>query len=140
VKQRISAHERALLRQHGLAPAGLAALHAPTLSALTGIDLERCRYLIAMAAFQSLTSIGPAAAQDLWDVGCRDLTDVARADPLAMLATLTLQAGPQDPCVEDVLRCAVAQARDPSLPAERKQWWYWKHQRGLALDDVRTDL
>ena len=133
MKHRITTHERALLRQHGLAPASLATLHAEALSAHTGIELERCRYLIAMATFQSLGSIGPAAAQDLWDVGCRGLDDLAACDPVALFEQLSLLAGPQDPCVEDVFRCAVAQARDPALSPERKQWWYWKHQRGLQF-------
>lgn len=35
----------------------------------------------------------------------------------------------QDPCVEDGLVCAVAQARDPHLPPEQCQWWYWSRAR-----------
>ena len=35
----------------------------------------------------------------------------------------------QDPCVLDTFVCAVAQARDPALPAEQRQWWYWSRIR-----------
>jgi len=31
--------------------------------------------------------------------------------------------------VLDVFRAAVAQARDPRLPAEQCQWWYWSRKR-----------
>ena len=29
----------------------------------------------------------------------------------------------------DVFRAAVAQARNPRLPAEQCQWWYWSRKR-----------
>jgi hypothetical protein len=35
----------------------------------------------------------------------------------------------QDICVLDVFRCAVAQAKDPALPAEQRQWWWWSRRR-----------
>jgi hypothetical protein len=35
----------------------------------------------------------------------------------------------QDICVLDVFRAAVAQARDPNLPAEQCVWWYWSRKR-----------
>jgi hypothetical protein len=35
----------------------------------------------------------------------------------------------QDPCVLDTYRCAIEQARNPSLPDEQKDWWYWSRVR-----------
>ena len=35
----------------------------------------------------------------------------------------------QDPCVEDVFQCAIAQARNPRLPRRQRQWWYWSRVR-----------
>ena len=35
----------------------------------------------------------------------------------------------QDVCVLDVFRCAVAQAKDASLPEEQRNWWWWSRQR-----------
>jgi hypothetical protein len=34
-----------------------------------------------------------------------------------------------DPCLLDVLVAAVAQAKDPDLPLEQRQWWYWSKAR-----------
>jgi hypothetical protein len=35
----------------------------------------------------------------------------------------------QDICVLDVFESAVAQARNPRLPAEQCQWWWWSKKR-----------
>jgi hypothetical protein len=35
----------------------------------------------------------------------------------------------QDPCVLDTYRCAIEQARNPNLPEEQKDWWYWSRVR-----------
>ena len=35
----------------------------------------------------------------------------------------------QDICVLDTFRAAVAQARNPRLPAEQANWWYWSQRR-----------
>jgi hypothetical protein len=43
----------------------------------------------------------------------------------------------------DVFRAAVAQARNPQLPAEQCQWWYWSRlrkrgeKRALARRKIR---
>ena len=34
-----------------------------------------------------------------------------------------------DMCVHDVFTCAIAQAENPNLPYEKKQWWYWSKVR-----------
>jgi len=34
-----------------------------------------------------------------------------------------------DPCCLDVFTCAVAQARNPKLPAAQRKWWYWSRVR-----------
>lgn len=38
----------------------------------------------------------------------------------------------QDPCVLDTFSAAVAQARNPRLPAEQCVWWYWSRNRTSA--------
>lgn len=53
----------------------------------------------AHANFQQLISVGPATGER------------------------------QDLCCLDVFRAAVAQARNPRLPAEQCQWWYWSRKR-----------
>lgn len=34
-----------------------------------------------------------------------------------------------DPCVLDTYRCAVEQARNPELPKEQTDWWFWSRVR-----------
>jgi len=42
----------------------------------------------------------------------------------------------QDPCVLDTYRCAIEQARNPNLPEEQKDWWYWSRVRKAAARKV----
>jgi hypothetical protein len=74
--------------------------------------------------------VGKSLAQDLHSLGIHLPSDLAAADPDHLYRALAQQTGlRQDPCVLDVFRCAVAQARDPNLPEEQKDWWYWSRLR-----------
>jgi predicted DNA-binding transcriptional regulator YafY len=85
----------------------------------------------AWRAFQQLGSIGPACAQDLLQLGFRAVDELRGQDPRALYQRLCeLTGSRQDPCVEDVLRCAIAQADDESLPAPLRQWHRWTPLRG----------
>lgn len=135
MKLTLSPEERSKLRRQKIAVGKLAGMDPQLLSELCVLSLQRCRYLVAMADFQALAGVGPAAAQDLWDLGCRSLSDVAQGDPVDMYNELCIQVDTElDPCVEDVFRCAIAQVRDPHLPLEQTNWWYWKPMRGLPMD------
>lgn len=134
MKLNLNPEERSALRQQRIKLSNLPEWTPEHLARQCQLSIERCQYLVALAQFQTLASVGPAAAQDLWDLGCRSLADLARCSPVEMYRELSLKTGTQqDPCVEDVFRCAVAQARDPGLPVEQKDWWYWKEMRGLAM-------
>jgi hypothetical protein len=37
----------------------------------------------------------------------------------------------------DVFRAAVAQAKDPRLPADQCQWWYWSRSRKRSEKTAR---
>jgi hypothetical protein len=77
-----------------------------------------------------LISIGPAMLRDFELLGIRSVAQLAQQDPEKMYAKLGRMAWQhQDICVLDVFRTAVAQARDPLLPAEECQWWYWSRKR-----------
>jgi hypothetical protein len=79
---------------------------------------------------QDLISVGPAIARDLELLGVRSVAQLARRSPKRLyegLCRVTGQA--QDVCCLDVFRAAVAQARNPFLPIEQCQWWYWSRQR-----------
>jgi hypothetical protein len=79
---------------------------------------------------QDLISVGPAIARDFERLGVCTVAQLARRNPERLyegLCHVTGQA--QDICCLDVFRAAVAQARNPLLPAEQCQWWYWSRRR-----------
>jgi pathogenicity locus Cdd1 protein len=79
---------------------------------------------------EDLISIGPAMLRDFEMLGIRSMAQLAKQDPQRMYARLNRISGErQDPCVLDVFCAAVAQARNPRLPAEQCHWWYWSRKR-----------
>ena len=86
--------------------------------------------MIESRKFRDLVSVGPKIAADFEMLGIQSVPQLARQDPARMYEKLCGITGQrQDPCVLDVFRAAVAQARDPRLPAEQCQWWYWSRKR-----------
>lgn len=79
---------------------------------------------------QDLISVGPAILQDLERVGIGSVAQLARSNPRSLYEKLCRLTGrSHDICCLDVFTAAVAQARNPRLPAERCQWWYWSRRR-----------
>jgi hypothetical protein len=79
---------------------------------------------------EDLISIGPAMLRDFEMLGIRNIAQLAKQNPQRMYARLNHVTGQrQDPCVLDTFCAAVAQARNPRLPAEQCQWWYWSRKR-----------
>jgi hypothetical protein len=77
-----------------------------------------------------LISIGPAMLRDFELLGIGGVAQLARQNPQRLYERLSRVTGQrQDPCVLDVFCAAVAQARNPRLPAEQCQWWYWSRKR-----------
>jgi nucleotidyltransferase/DNA polymerase involved in DNA repair len=77
-----------------------------------------------------LISVGPAMVRDFALLGVRSVAQLARRNPERLYRELGRVARQhQDICVLDTFRAAVAQARDPRLPAEQCQWWWWSGQR-----------
>lgn len=77
-----------------------------------------------------LISIGPAMLGDFDMLGIHSVTQLAKQEPRKMYERLNRKTGErQDPCVLDTFCAAVAQARNPRLPAEQCQWWYWSRKR-----------
>jgi hypothetical protein len=80
-----------------------------------------------------LKSVGPATLRDFEQLDIRSVLELARQDPVRLYEELCHRTGVrQDPCVMDVLTCAIAQARDPKLPAAQCNWWYWSRKRKSA--------
>lgn len=80
-----------------------------------------------------LVSIGPAMLRDFEMLGVHSVRGLARRNPRALYEELCRATGQsQDLCVLDVFSAAVAQARNPRLPAAKCQWWYWSRRRKSA--------
>lgn len=77
-----------------------------------------------------LISVGPATLRDFEILGVRSVSQLARRSPERLYESLC-RAAPQhlDICCLYIFRAAVAQARDPQLPADRCPWWFWSHNR-----------
>jgi nucleotidyltransferase/DNA polymerase involved in DNA repair len=79
---------------------------------------------------RDLISIGPAMVRDFKLLGVNSVADLARQNPERLYKKLCRITGQrQDVCVLDTFRAGVAQARNPHLPVEQCQWWYWSRQR-----------
>ena len=79
---------------------------------------------------QDLISIGPAMLRDFELLGIRSVEQLARQEPVRLYRKLCSITGQRiDICCQDVFSAAVAQARNPLLPAEQCQWWYWSRKR-----------
>lgn len=79
---------------------------------------------------QDLVSVGPAIAKDFELLGIRNVGQLARQDPKNLYDRLQRKVGRSvDICVLDTFCAAVAQARNPKLPAEQCQWWWWSTKR-----------
>jgi nucleotidyltransferase/DNA polymerase involved in DNA repair len=79
---------------------------------------------------RDLISIGPAMVRDFKLLGVDSVAELARQNPENLYKKLCRVTGQrQDVCVLDTFRAGVAQARNPRLPVEQCQWWYWSRQR-----------
>lgn len=83
---------------------------------------------------RDLISIGPAMLRDFDMLGIRSVAELAKQTPKKMYQRLNRKTGQrQDPCVLDTFSAAVAQARNPRLPAEKCRWWYWSKIRKSGI-------
>jgi hypothetical protein len=81
----------------------------------------------ALKDLQTIPSIGPSLARDLYLLGYRQVADLRDADPQDMYQRLMdATASYQDPCVLYSFRCAVYFARTEAPETELLRWWNWK--------------
>ena len=77
-----------------------------------------------------LVSVGPAMLRDFDLLGIRSVAQLRLRNPERMYRQLCRHKRQVlDPCCLDVFVAAVAQAKDPNLPIEQCQWWYWSKVR-----------
>lgn len=88
---------------------------------------------IPQRRLQDLISVGPAMLRDFNRLGISTVAQLARRNPRKLYDQLCrLTRKHIDVCCLDTFQAAVAQARDPLLPAEQCQWWYWSRKRKAA--------
>lgn len=88
---------------------------------------------IPQRRLQDLISVGPAMLRDFNRLGINTVAQLARRNPRKLYDQLCRLTGKHiDVCCLDTFQAAVAQARDPLLPAEQCQWWYWSRKRKAA--------
>ncbi|HEY1525812.1 MAG TPA: helix-hairpin-helix domain-containing protein [Candidatus Angelobacter sp.] len=82
---------------------------------------------------EDLISIGPAMLRDFELLRIRSVGQLAKQDPVRLYQKLCRITGQRvDICCQDVFSTAIAQAKNPLMPAEQCQWWYWSRQRKAA--------
>src|SRR5262245_12108235 len=89
---------------------------------------------------KDLVSVGPAMLEDFNLLGVHSVAELRRRNPQRMYRELCrIRKQRIDPCCLDVFVAAVAQAKDPNLPIEQRQWWYWSRvrKRLAKLDGLR---
>jgi hypothetical protein len=91
---------------------------------------QRKRAEVGEQRLGDLISIGPAMLRDFALLRIRSVAQLAQQNPESMYSRLNRLTGKrQDPCVLDTFCAAVAQAKNPRLPAEQCEWWYWSRKR-----------
>ena len=79
---------------------------------------------------RDLAGIGPRVEANLHRLGVHSVAQLARQDGDDLYRRLgEIEGARPDPCVLDGFRCTIAQARDPLLRPEQRNWWWWSRER-----------
>ena len=76
-----------------------------------------------------IPGVGPSIAEDLWNIGIQQVSDLRGRDPESLYDQSNHYAGVvQDRCLLYVFRCAVYYAETPASDhdPEMLKWWWWK--------------
>lgn len=77
-----------------------------------------------------LVSVGDATLRDFNLLGIESVEELSRCNAQELFDRLSKTKGAKlDPCCLDVFQAAIEQAKNPSLPPEKKNWWYWSRKR-----------
>jgi hypothetical protein len=80
-----------------------------------------------------LRGIGRKMLEDFRQLGIGDVRQLRVQEAQRLYDHICQVSGVrQDPCVLDTYRCAIEQARNPQLPQEQRDWWYWSRVRKLT--------
>lgn len=82
---------------------------------------------LALKDFRRIPGVGPAIAEDLWNIGYRSVAGLAGLDPEVLYQALCrFQGHTVDRCCLYVFRCAVYFASHEVHDPELLKWWNWK--------------
>jgi hypothetical protein len=96
---------------------------------------DRAEEIAALASFQRLGSVGLECARDFVKLGFSRRDELKGRDPVELYRRMcAITSTRQDPCVEDVFRCAIAQVDHADLPEEFRAWHRWTPLRGEARE------
>lgn len=98
------------------------------------VHLFREHYTYTMCTMEmqlkDLRGIGKKMLEDFEELGIQSVNDLKSRDAQKLYDRMCKLTGTrQDPCVLDTYRCAIEQARNPDLPKEQRDWWYWSRLR-----------
>jgi Pathogenicity locus len=86
--------------------------------------------LVMERRLKDLRGIGERMLEDFQKLGIRSVPELKSRDAQELYNRMCELTGTrQDPCVLDTYRCAIEQARNPDLPREQMDWWYWSRVR-----------
>lgn len=78
-------------------------------------------------SLQVIPGVGKSIAQDLLNIGIRQVSDLKGKDPQKLYDVSNKFAGcVQDRCLLYVFRCAVYFAEHTKHDPEKLKWWNWK--------------
>jgi hypothetical protein len=76
---------------------------------------------------EAIPGVGKSIAEDLWQLGIRQVSDLKRKDPEKLYFKRCAQVGcPIDRCLLYVFRCTVYYASHERRQPELLKWWNWK--------------
>lgn len=77
--------------------------------------------------FRTIPSVGPAVAQDLYNLGYRSIAELKDQDPQDMYERLcALQGVKVDRCMLYTFYCIVYYASHDTHDPQKLKWWNWK--------------
>jgi hypothetical protein len=127
IKLPLTAIEKANLRKNKIKIANLLDFTKDELEVLLKTTTERAQEIYALAAFQTVPSIGIKFAEDLVFLGYYSFNELKRQDGAKLTDEYEMKKGYWiDPCVEDQFRLVInyANTNDP-----KKMWWDFTEER-----------
>lgn len=87
-----------------------------------------------LKGLRTIPGVGKSIAEDLWELGIRQVDDLVDRDPTQLYERLCRVKGYKvDRCMLYVLRCAVYYASNTVHDPELLKWWNWKdHEKARS--------